>query len=195
MFRSFVEEAFFRPLAISVGTGPFTADALPLPLPGGVQIAPALPIVARPFTIVGTEGDDRLLLPGGANAIGAGGDDVFVLSSRGDTEGVEQLGSILDFSKGDTLDVSGLGEKAKILGSRALDRGEGQRFSIDYDGDGDEDGFVLAYNQPALDVGGFRPYPMPSLDGAVPDGEVRIMPVIEAPDLTVDVAFFEAWVI
>ena len=90
--------------------------------------------------IFGGEGDERLALQGGT-AFGGGGSDVYVLSRQG-LDAPERLGVVLDFQPGDSLDVSGLGATAAILTRGALDAG-GERIGFDYDGDGDEDGYVL----------------------------------------------------
>lgn len=138
------------------------------PAPGG-----------RVRAIVGTSGDDTLAVEGGATAIGAGGADVFVLISSGGTgEEPERLGVILDYDfSNDALDLGKLGDDAVIVSQDAIKGGA--RIGIDYDGDGKEDGYVLAYTpgpngEPATilpedDDGGFTilPFPLPTEDGVV----------------------------
>ena len=133
--------------------------------------------------ITGTEGDDTLAIEGGATAIGAGGADVFVLVSGGEAaEGPERLGTILDYDfSNDSLDLGKLGPDAVIVSQDAIKGGA--RIGIDYDGDGKEDGFLLAYAPgpngepatilPEADDGGFTilPFPMPT-----EDGEFTILP-------------------
>lgn len=169
------------------GDAVIPGDAIPMPLP----IAPGEPNPSgRVRAVVGTDGDDKLVLEGGATGIGGGGNDTFVLVSSGDVDGPERLGSILDFDAGDTLDLSRLGDKAAILSREALDGGT--RVSIDYDGDGKEDGFVLTFEKgqiaPSPDDGEFHilPFPMPGdgevvilpvdFDGGIGDGAVHILP-------------------
>jgi hypothetical protein len=65
--------------------------------------------------VLGSAGDDRLVLKPGDAALGNGGDDVFVLTTHHP-------------------------EKAHILGEQA--GAGGARVSIDYNGDGVEDGYV-----------------------------------------------------
>jgi hypothetical protein len=173
--------------AISSGTAPITGvtplptDAVPLPMP----IAPGEPNPAgdtRLRMVTGGEGDDVLVVGGGA-AFGGGGDDTFVLTSIGeDLDGPEHLGIIMDLQAGDKLDLSQLGDKAAELGREADGKG-GERVSIDFDGDGKEDGFVIVHERgevapddtgvisPPLD-GEFHilPFPMPG------DGEFHILP-------------------
>jgi hypothetical protein len=135
--------------------------------------------------IAGTEADEKLVIEGGATAFGGGGNDTFVLVSSGDSEGSERLGAVLDFNAGDTLDLSRLGANASILGREALDGGV--RVSIDYDGDGKEDGFVLTFEQgsiaPEPGDGGVTilPFPMPvdfggGIGDGAGDGEFHILP-------------------
>jgi hypothetical protein len=172
-------------------------DAVPMPMP----IAPGEPHPGgdggRLRFVAGTEGDDRLVLDGGF-AAGGGGNDTFVLTStHGDADGPENLGTILDFQVGDRLDLSQLGDKAAELGRTADIKG-GERVSIDFDGDGKEDGYLIVHERgeiapddtgvvsPPSD-GGFHilPYPMPGDDGVVTilpypmpgDGEVTILPM------------------
>ena len=160
-----------RPLP--AGEVSIPGDAIPMPLP--IAVGEPHP-GGRIRVVAGTEGDDTLVLEGGATGLGGGGDDAFVLVSSGDTEGSERLGAILDFDAGDTLDLSRLGANARILGREDADGG-GTRVSIDYDGDGKEDGFVLTFENgqivPSPDDGEFHilPFPMPG------DGEVIILPV------------------
>lgn len=179
-----------RPLPDGATPPTIPGDAIPMPLP----IAPGEPnpngAAGRIRAIVGTDGDDKLVLEGGATGIGAGGNDTFVLVSSGDVEGSERLGAILDFDAGDKLDLSRLGANAKILGRTEADGGV--RVSIDYDGDGNEDGFVMTFEKgqiaPSPDDGDFHilPFPMPGdgevvilpvdLDGGIGDGAVTILP-------------------
>jgi hypothetical protein len=168
------------------GARPLPGDILPMPLP----IAVGEPAPGRIRFVVGTEGDDTLTIEGGATAVGAGGNDTFVLVSSGEAEGLERLGSILDFSEGDKLDLSKLGEKAAIVGREAFQGGES--LSIDYDGDGKADGVLDTYTgkgpatvEPAPGDGEFHilPFPMPGDDGVVTilpyplPGEAVILPV------------------
>lgn len=170
----------------------------PAPMP---TIAPGEPHPGgRIRTVVGTEGDDTLAIEGGATAIGGGGDDVFVLVSSGVAgEESERLGVILDYDiSNDALDLGKIGEDAVILTHDAIKGGA--RIGIDYDGDGDEDGYVLAYapgpdGQPATltpddDDGGFviQPFPIPTDDGLFTilpypmptDGEITLSQAFEA---------------
>jgi hypothetical protein len=172
-------------------------DAVPLPMP----IAPGEPNPAgdggRLRIVAGTDADDRLVLDGRV-AFGGAGNDTFVLTStHGDVDGPEHLGTIMDFQAGDKLDLSQLGEKAAELG-RTADAKGGERVSIDFDGDGKEDGFVIVHQRGEIapdDTGVISPpsdgefhilpYPMPGDDGVVTilpypmptDGEVTILPV------------------
>lgn len=151
----------------------------------------------RVRVVAGTEGDDTLVIEGGATAIGGGGQDVFVLASNGlDDEGAERLGAILDYDfSNDSLDLGKLGPNASIVSQDAIKGGA--RIGIDYDGDGKEDGFVLAYAPgpngepatilPEADDTGFTilPFPLPTDDGVFTilpfpmpgdDGVVTILP-------------------
>ena len=171
-----------RPLPGDGTAPPIPGDAIPMPLP----IAPGEPAPdgGRIRMVAGTEADETLVIEGGATAFGGGGDDTFVLVSSGDAEGSERLGAILDFDAGDTLDLSRLGANARILGREPLDGGT--RVSIDYDGDGKEDGFVLTFEKGAIAPepgdGGVTilPFPMPvDLGGGIGDGgdgEFHILP-------------------
>jgi hypothetical protein len=142
---------------------------MPLPEPGGVS--PALPL-PLPRLVSGSEGDDRLELPAGGVAFGRGGNDVFVLASAGGSETPERLGFIGDFDEGDQLDLSGLGADAKILGREASASPWGpDRISIDYDADGDEDGYLLVSDGKLPDLSNVPPVPMPT-----PIDAVRILP-------------------
>ena len=159
-------------------------DAVPMPMP--MPIAPGEPnpgdaVLLR--IVAGTDEDDRLVLDGRV-AFGDEGNDTFVLTSaHGDVDGPEHLGTIMDFQAGDTLDLSQLGDKAAELG-RTADAKGGERVSIDFDGDGKEDGFVIVHERGEIapdDAGVISPpsdgefhilpYPMPT------DGPVTIMPV------------------
>lgn len=171
---------------------PLPADAIPFPMP----IAPGEPSPdgGRLRIVAGTDGDDRLLLDGGV-AFGGEGNDTFVLTStQAEGESSENLGTIMDFQAGDSLDLSQLGDKAAELG-RTADAKGGQRVSIDYDGDGKEDGYLIVHERGEIapdDTGvvsppsdgefHILPYPMPGDDGVVTilpypmpgDGEVTI---------------------
>lgn len=174
------------------------ADAVPMPMP--IAVGEPNPAGGARLRIVsGTDGDDRLDVGGGA-AFGGEGNDTFVLTStHGEVEGPEHLGIILDFHAGDSLDLSALGDQAAILGQEADGKG-GQRVSIDCDGDGKEDGYVIVHEngQPAPDDSGvispgdegefhILPYPMPGDDGVFTilpypmpgDGEVTILSAAE----------------
>ena len=167
---------------VAVSSGPtlingvitLPTDAIPYP----IEITD--PSAGSRLRIVsGTNGDDRLELSGGA-AYGGEGNDTFVLTStHTDLDEPEHLGIILDFHAGDSLDLSLLGANASILGQDADGKG-GQRVSIDYDGDGKEDGFVILHEngQPAPDDTGvvspgdegefhILPFPMPGDDGVM----------------------------
>lgn len=135
------------------------------PAPGG-----------RIRAVVGTSGDDTLVIEGGATAIGAGGADVFVLVSNGvQSDDSERLGVIRDYDfSNDALDLGKLGDAAVIVSQDAIKGGA--RIGIDYDGDGKEDGHVLVYapgpnGEPAAILpdandGGFTilPFPQPGDD-------------------------------
>lgn len=132
-----------------------------------------------PTLVRGTPGDDRLILPAGGQAIGGGGDDIFVLTGGADGH----LGVIHDFSPGDSLDVSALGARAKVLG---LTSPGSQVYAIDFDGDDDPDGFVFVFEdhplpvEPDFPIGGpsgpmpvdFEPFPI----GGPVSEEVTILP-------------------
>ncbi len=140
-----------------------------LPFPGPGDAAPGFtpPSVGLPERVAGTEGDDRIAVPTGAVAAGLGGNDVFVLTPGDAGKAGQPLAVITDFNEGDSLDLSQLGEGAKILGREAPNRPWGaDRVSLDFNGDGSEDGFVLLAGK-APDLGGFRPYPMPTIRGDI----------------------------
>jgi hypothetical protein len=172
-------------------------DAVPMPMPiAPGELHPGAGD-GRLRIVAGTEGDDHLVLEGGF-AVGGGGNDTFVLTStHGDADGPENLGTILDFQAGDKLDLSQLGDKAAELGRTADPKG-GERVSIDFDGDGKEDGYLIVHERGEIapdDTGVITPpsdgefhilpYPMPGDDGVVTilpypmpgDGEVTILPV------------------
>lgn len=135
----------------------------------------SLDFVGAPATTLrvefGTDGDDRVDVGSGA-AFGGQGNDTFVLTSIGEKPaGPEHLGIIKDFEAGDTLDLSKLGEKAAILG-REDDGAGGERVSIDFDGDGAEDGFVILQDgtEDGVDFVTILPFPLPG------DGEFNILP-------------------
>ncbi len=185
-----------RPIPGDGTVPPISGDVAPLPWP--MPIAPGEPSPdggGRIRMVVGTEASETLVIGGGATAIGGGGDDTFTLVSSGDAEGSERLGAILDFDAGDALDLSRLGANATVLGREALDGGT--RISIDYDGDGKEDGFVLTFERgqiaPEPGDGGVTilPFPLPvdlggsigdggalpvDFDGGIGDGEFHILP-------------------
>lgn len=163
----------------NTGVVPLPADALPAPMPG--QIEPVPGDGGRLRIVAGTDGDDVLTLDG-LVAFGGAGADTFVLTSvDADADGPENLGTIMDLTAEDKIDLSQLGEGAAILGREADGKG-GERISIDFDGDGDEDGFITAFENGApapndtgvvpADGGDFHilPFPMPG------DGEFHILP-------------------
>src|SRR5690349_4520518 len=119
-----------RPLPDGATPPTIPTDAVPMPLPTIAVGEPNPGGGARIRAVVGTEGDDKLIIEGGATAIGGGGNDTFVLVSSGDAEGSERLGAILDFDAGDKLDLSRLGANASVLGRTEEDGGV--RVSIDY---------------------------------------------------------------
>lgn len=141
------------------------------------SIAVGEPNPGRVRVVTGAEGDDALSIEGGATAIGGGGADVFTLVSSGiEIATPERLGVILDYDfSNDSLDLAKIGPDAVIVSQDAIKGGA--RIGIDYDGDGKEDGYVLAYapgpnGEPATilpedDDGGFTilPFPMPTDDG------------------------------
>ncbi|WP_068877428.1 MULTISPECIES: hypothetical protein [unclassified Phenylobacterium] len=150
----------------NTGVVPLPADALPAPVPG--QIEPVPGDSGRLRIVTGTDADDVLTLDG-LFAFGGKGADTFVLTSVGaDDDGPENLGTVMDLSAEDKIDLSQLGPNAAILGREADGKG-GERISIDFDGDGDEDGFVTAFENGA---------PAPDDAGVVPgdDGEFHILP-------------------
>ncbi|WP_269715366.1 M10 family metallopeptidase C-terminal domain-containing protein [Caulobacter sp. NIBR2454] len=143
---------------------------------------------------VGTEGDDRIIVETGTIAVGNGGKDVFVLTSAGASGGSERLGAITDYVAGDdVLDLTQLGAKASILGEGRMIDGS-TRLSIDYDGDGREDGYLYVggagfipaddnFQSPMPIIDGefhILPFPMPGdgevIGGPVNDGEFHILP-------------------
>lgn len=144
------------PITISAGGGetlllPLNATVLP-PTPVGVAAGSGATVPSEagsiepvgPF-VTGTPGDDLIPLAGGI-AFGGAGSDSFLLtplSSR--FEVLTDFGVILDFKATDKLDLSALGADAKILGSETILGGGAQRVSIDFDGDGEEDGFVVTH--------------------------------------------------
>lgn len=167
---------------------PLPGDAVPIPFP----IAPGEPSpdTGRIRMVAGTEADEKLTIEGGATAFGGGGGDTFILVSSGEAEGSERLGAILDFDAGDALDLSRLGEAATILGREAIEGGF--RVSIDYDGDGKEDGHVFTFEKgqvaPSPDDQGFTILPVDfgggigdtpipvDFGGSIGDGEFHILP-------------------
>lgn len=162
------------PTPIQAGEGEVTILPYPYPLPGpGAEPGETIGSPGRVLIVAGTEGDDVLTLPTGAAASGGAGADTFVLVSAGEEagqDGPERLGVIFDFEEGDRLDLSQLAEHAAIVGRGADIQGGAERVSIDYDGDGDEDGYVLLASKMA-DIGEYYPMPMPE-----PEGEFTILP-------------------
>lgn len=157
-----------RPLPILPPGDPSLPPPVPLPEPIGPNVGSH---PGSDLYVAGGAGDDRLALKPGGVAFGGGGDDVFVLSSAGGARGPELLGTILDFSDGDRLDFSQLGAKAGEL--RRVQQADGAtRVSVDYDGDGAEDGFVILAAPPSLLPDGIPA--MPELPG-----DVRILPALD----------------
>lgn len=158
----------YQSAPITVEPGEVTILPYPFPGPGETAGSPG-----RVLIVAGTEGDDVLNLPTGAAAAGGAGADTFVLTSAGDQAIAgepERLGVIFDFDEEDSLDLSQLGEQAAIIG-RAADLQAGiERVSIDYDGDGNEDGYVLIGGK-LENIGDDYPMPMP-----MPEGEFTILP-------------------
>lgn len=105
---------------------------------------------ALPF-ITGTAGDDLLAIAGGIAFGGAGADSFLLTPVSSRFEALTDFGVILDFESADKLDLSALGAGATILGSEAILGGGAQRVSIDFDGDGREDGFVVTHAPLSLD--------------------------------------------
>ena len=166
-----------RPLPADGAAITIAVPPVPMPMPrpdGGV----VTPHVGPVRFVAGTAGNDTLVLQPGGFAFGGGGDDTFVLVSGGRGTGVERLGVISDFNAGDKLDLSQLGANAKVLARETGNApGAPDRMSIDYDGDGKEDGFLLV--GPGRPFGEARPLPMPIGEGPriqpLP-GEVHILP-------------------
>jgi hypothetical protein len=109
--------------------------------------------------IDGGSGDDKILVDPSVVAIGGKGADIFVVAPRVSGAGA-MLGVVVDFNadEGDTLVFSGsipgtivsISTVDDILGTtitavRQLDgaRFEGQRWGVDFNGDGFEDGYLL----------------------------------------------------
>ena len=149
---------------------------------------------ARIRSVVGTEGDDRIVVETGTIAVGNGGKDVFVIAAAVVGEETLRLGAITDFGDGDSLDLSQLGANATILGEGRMVDGS-TRLSIDFDGDGREDGYLYVGGagfipaddnfhspMPIIEDGQMHilPFPMPGdgevICGPVNDGEVTILP-------------------
>lgn len=148
---------------------------------------------ARIRSVVGTEGDDRIVVETGTIAVGAGGKDVFVIAAAVAGEESVRLGAITDFGDGDSLDLGLLGPNAAILGEGRMTDGS-TRLSIDFDGDGKEDGYLYVggagfipaddnFNSPMPILDGevhILPFPMPGdgevIGGPVDDGEFTILP-------------------
>lgn len=178
----------FLPAFLQVGRSPFWGEGvelgqvrpmpmpmpIPLPDPGAATPGDARPALPLLPIVTGGEGDDRLDLPAGGFAFGRGGDDVFVLNSAGVSGAPERLGFIGDFDEGDQLDLSRLGPSARILDREAATSPWGSdRISIDYDADGDEDGYLLVSDGKRPDIADFQPMPLPA---PAPGNEVRILP-------------------
>ena len=120
---------------------------------------------------VGTAGDDRIVVETGTITVGAGGKDTFVLTSAGLSGQSERLGAITDYVAGDDiLDLTRLGAKAAILGEGRMIDGS-TRLSIDYDGDGQEDGYLYVGGAGFIPADDNFHSPMPIIDG-----EVHILP-------------------
>lgn len=148
---------------------------------------------ARIRSVVGTQGDDRIVFETGTIAVGNGGKDVFVIAAA--AAGVEslRLGAITDFGDGDSLDLSLLGPDAAILGEGRMTDGS-TRLSIDFNRDGQEDGYLYvggagfipaddSFASPMPIIDGemhILPFPMPGdgevIGGPVDDGEFTILP-------------------
>lgn len=159
------------------GAEPGEVHILPFPMPGdGPVVLPAPGTtpgfapgsIGLPERIAGTEGDDRIEVPTGAVAAGLGGNDVFVLTPADAAKAGQPLAIITDFNEGDSLDLGKLGANARILATDESDRPWGaDRVSIDADGDGTEDGFVILAGK-GPDLGTFQAYPMPIVRGDTP---------------------------
>lgn len=130
-------------------------------------------------TVSGTQQSETIAMGAGMMATGAGGDDTFRLQPGDEKIGTQFLGVVLDFNEGDKLDLSGLGLNAQVLQQTKLANGQ-TRASIDYDGDGKENGFVILGAPPHWDDQpphwDAQPMPMPD-----PNAEVRIQPVFDMP--------------
>lgn len=172
----FTSASLIRPLPIAVGEPhPGAIDFDPRPMPvdfdGGIGSTPGF--LPRIQFVFGDAADNTLVLQPGGFAFGGGGNDTFVLTSGGGAEGSERLGMITDFDDGDMLDLGRLGPKAQVLGREqpAGLWGGPDRISIDYDGDGREDGHLLVSSgRPPAGFDTVRPMPMPS------PGDFHILP-------------------
>lgn len=128
-----------------------TSSALLTPPPSGVgggagvSAGDAGSVIPAFKLITGTEGDDLLPIAGGFIFGGAGADSFLLTPVSSRFEALSDFGVILDFQSADKLDLSALGADAKILGSEPVLDGGGQRVSIDFDGDGVEDGFLFTH--------------------------------------------------
>lgn len=143
---------------------------------------------ARIRSVVGTEGDDRIVVETGTIAVGYGGKDVFVIAAASADQESFRLGAIADFGDGDSLDLAQLGAHVTILGEGRMTDGS-TRLSIDFNGDGQEDGYLyvggagfipaddnVASPMPIIDGEmHILPFPMPG-DGVVNEGEFHILP-------------------
>ncbi|MET0339338.1 MAG: hypothetical protein ABW063_16405 [Caulobacter sp.] len=149
---------------------------------------------ARIRSVAGTEGDDRIVVETGTIAVGNGGKDVFVIAAAAAGAESLRLGAITDFGDGDSLDLSQLGANVAILGEGRMTDGS-TRLSIDFNGDGQEDGYLyvggagfipaddnFASPMPIIEDGEMHilPFPMPGdgevIGGPANDGEVTILP-------------------
>lgn len=149
---------------------------------------------ARIRSVVGTDGDDRIVVETGTLAVGNGGKDVFIITAAVAGEETVRLGAITDFGDGDSLDLSQLGANVAILGEGRMTDGS-TRLSIDFDGDGQEDGYLyvggagfipaddnFSSPMPIIEDGEMHilPFPMPGdgevIGGPVNDGEATILP-------------------
>lgn len=173
------------------------AVTLPSILPAPVDAGPSGQSAGAPPRIgmtVGTSGDDRLAVQAGGMALGGGGNDVFVLSADLPGQAWRPMAFIPDYAQGDSLDLSRLGEQARVLDTLDLDDGR-SRIGIDIDSDGYEDGYLIVGAARLPNAGDYQPMPMPEprpwpveppnafdpgwVVGPIssPPGEARILPV------------------
>ncbi|PZQ57876.1 MAG: hypothetical protein DI570_19225 [Phenylobacterium zucineum] len=150
------------PLSIEAGTGVTLQLALNSTVLTSVQpgsaggpavstLADAGVVTPAAHFVTGAAGDDVIPLAGGIAFGGAGADSFLLTPISSRFEPLTDFGVILDFEAADKLDLSALGADAKILGSESILGGSAQRVSIDFDGDGKEDGFVVTHAPLALD--------------------------------------------